>query len=149
MGDMTSLNILLVEDDPADVELTTEALKESKLWIRLRVVEDGEAAMAFLRKQGEYQDAPDPDLVLLDLNLPKKDGREVLREVKEDPQLKHIPVVILTTSSSETDILKTYHLGANCYIAKPVGLDQFAKVVAAIDNFWFTVVKLPGRYHGG
>ena len=149
MGDMTTLNILLVEDDPADVELTSEALKDSKLWIKLRTVEDGEEAMAFLRRKGKYQDAPEPDLVLLDLNLPKKDGREVLKEIKEDPDLKHIPVVILTTSSSEKDIVRTYHLGANCYITKPVGLDQFISVVSAIDNFWFTVVKLPGRCKNG
>lgn len=149
MSDMTTLNILLVEDDPADVELTMEALKDSKLWIKLSTVEDGEEAMSFLRKQGRYLDAPEPDLVLLDLNLPKKDGREVLKEIKEDPALKHIPVVILTTSSSETDIVQTYQLGANCYITKPVGLDQFTKVVSAIDSFWFTVVKLPGRYKNG
>lgn len=149
MSDMTTLNILLVEDDPADVELTMEALKDSKLWIKLSTVEDGEEAMSFLRKQGRYLDAPEPDLVLLDLNLPKKDGREVLKEIKEDPALKHIPVVILTTSSSETDIVQTYQLGANCYITKPVGLDQFTKVVSAIDSFWFTVVKLPGRCKNG
>jgi len=145
MENLAPLEILLVEDDPGDIELTREALADSKLLIHLHVVEDGEEAMAFLRQEGQYADGPTPDVVLLDLNLPKKDGRQVLKEIKEAKDLKMIPVVILTTSSAEEDILKTYKLGANCYITKPVGLEQFTRVVEAIDNFWVTVVKLPTR----
>ncbi len=139
------LNVLLVEDDPADVELTQEALNGSKLYTNLHVVENGEEAMAFLRKEGKYADAETPDLILLDLNMPKKDGREVLSEVKADDDLKSIPVVVLTTSTAEEDILRSYNLGANCYVTKPVGLEEFMKVVDTIDCFWFTVVKLPTR----
>jgi two-component system, chemotaxis family, response regulator Rcp1 len=137
------IDILLVEDNPGDVRLTQEALKDSKILNNLSIVGDGVEAMAFLRKEGKYADVARPDLVLLDLNLPKKDGRDVLKEVKEDPILRRIPVVILTTSRSEQDILKTYDLHANCYINKPVDLDQFVNVVKSIENFWFSIVKLP------
>jgi two-component system response regulator len=140
-GDL--IEILLVEDNPGDVRLTREALKDSKILNRLSVVGDGMEAMAFLRREGEYADVPRPDLVLLDLNLPKKDGRSVLKEIKEDPILRRIPVVILTTSLSEQDIIKTYDLYANCYINKPVDLDQFINVVKSIESFWFSIVKLP------
>lgn len=137
------VQVLFVEDNPGDVRLTQEALKEGKLCTNLHIVPDGVEAMAFLRKQGEYADVPRPDLILLDLNLPRKDGREVLAEIKSDEDLKRIPVVILTTSSAEQDILKTYSLHANCYVTKPVDLDQFMKVVKAIEDFWLTLVKLP------
>jgi CheY-like chemotaxis protein len=137
------IDILLVEDNPGDVRLTVEALKEDKLQNNLHIVKDGMEAMAFLYQDGEYADAPRPDLILLDLNLPKKDGREVLEEIKADENLKRIPVVILTTSQAEEDILKTYDLHANCYITKPVNLDQFAKVVQSIEQFWLTIVRLP------
>jgi two-component system, chemotaxis family, response regulator Rcp1 len=137
------IDILLVEDNPGDVRLTIEALKEGKVRNRLSVVCDGVEALAFLHQEGKYADAPRPDVILLDLNLPKKDGRAVLAEIKADPRLKRIPVVVLTTSSSEQDILKTYDLHANCYITKPVDLDQFMEVVKGIENFWLTVVKLP------
>jgi chemotaxis family two-component system response regulator Rcp1 len=137
------LEVLLVEDSPGDVRLTQEALKDAKVHINLRVVRDGIDAMAFLMREGEYATAPRPDLILLDLNLPRKDGREVLREIKENQELKSIPVVILTTSASEADILRSYLLHANCYITKPVNLDGFLTVVKSIDNFWLSVVKLP------
>ena len=140
---MKSIEILLVEDNPGDADLAREALQTGKVRNTRNVVGDGEAAMAFLRRQGKYAAAPRPDLVLLDLNLPKKDGREVLAEVKADEDLKRIPVVILTTSKAEQDILKTYNLHANCYITKPIDLNQFIKVVQAIEEFWFTIVKLP------
>jgi len=137
------LEVLLVEDSPGDVRLTKEALKDAKVHINLHVVRDGIDAMAFLMREGEYATALRPDLILLDLNLPKKDGREVLREIKENPELKSIPVVILTTSASEADILRSYLLHANCYITKPVNLDGFLTVVKSIDSFWLSVVKLP------
>ncbi|MBV9864202.1 MAG: response regulator [Abitibacteriaceae bacterium] len=137
------LEILLVEDNPGDVRLTKEALREGKVLHNLSVAEDGVEAMSFLHREGQYSDAPIPDLILLDLNLPRKDGREVLAEVKEDAALKRIPVVVLTTSEAEQDILKTYDLHANCYITKPVDLDQFITIVHSIENFWLTVVKLP------
>jgi CheY-like chemotaxis protein len=140
---MKFIEILLVEDNPGDADLAREALQTGKVRNILHVVGDGEAAMAFLRRQGKYAAAPRPDLVLLDLNLPKKDGREVLAEVKADEDLKRIPVVILTTSKAEQDILKTYNLHANCYITKPIDLNQFIKVVQSIEEFWFTIVKLP------
>lgn len=140
---MKSIEILLVEDNPGDVDLAREALETGKVRNNLHVVGDGEAAMAFLRRRGEYASAPHPDLVLLDLNLPKKDGREVLAEIKADHDLKRIPVVILTTSKAEEDILKSYNLHANCYITKPIDLNQFTKVVHAIEEFWFTIVRLP------
>jgi two-component system response regulator len=143
MKDLEPLEILLVEDDPADVELTQEALADSKLMTNMNVTRDGEEAMSYLRKEGPYQDAKTPDLILLDLNMPKKDGREVLNEIKADDSLKTIPIVVLTTSESEEDILRSYNLGANCYVTKPVGLAEFMKVVDSIEGFWFTVVKLP------
>ena len=133
----------MVEDNPGDVRLTVEALKENKLHNNLHVVGDGEEAMAFLRRESEYADVPRPDLILLDLNMPKKDGRETLAEIKEDPDLKRIPVVILTTSQVEENVLKTYDLHANCYVTKPVDLDQFIKVVKTIEAFWLTIVRLP------
>jgi chemotaxis family two-component system response regulator Rcp1 len=140
-----AIEVLLVEDSPGDIRLTREALKDAKVYINLHVVLDGAQAMAFLKREGAHANAPRPDLILLDLNLPKKDGREVLAEIKESPTLKSIPVVVLTTSASETDILRSYQLHANCYITKPVGLDGFLEVVRSIDNFWLTVVKLPHK----
>ena len=142
---ITPIEILLIEDNPGDVDLAREALESGKVHNSLHVVSDGEAAMDFLRGQGRYAAAPRPDLVLLDLNLPKKDGRQVLAEIKSDPALRAIPVVILSTSRAEEDILKTYDLHANCYITKPIDLHQFIKVVQAIEDFWFTIVKLPPR----
>ncbi|MCC5628555.1 response regulator [Nostoc sphaeroides] len=137
------IEVLLVEDNPGDAQLTRIALEDSKISIHLNVVEDGVEAMAFLRKQDKYVEAAHPDIVLLDLNLPRKDGREVLAEIKGDENLKRIPVVILTTSQAEEDILKAYNLCANCYITKPVDFDQFVKIVQSIENFWFAIVKLP------
>jgi len=137
------VEILLVEDNPGDVRLTQEALKDGGVLNELHVVEDGVDALAFLRRQGKYADAPCPELILLDLNLPKKDGREVLAEIKSDDALKRIPVVILTISNAEEDILQTYNLNANCYITKPVDLEQFIKVIQSIEDFWFTIVTLP------
>ncbi len=137
------IEILLVEDNPADVRLTREALKEEKFLNNLSVVEDGVEAMAFLRREGKYADAPRPDLILLDLNLPRKDGREVLEEVKSDPDLKIIPVVVLTISKADEDIVRSYRLHANCFITKPVDLGQFLKVAKSIQEFWLTIVKLP------
>ncbi len=137
------VEILLVEDNPGDVRLTRETWKEAKLLNHVSVVADGVEAMAFLRRQGKHVNAVHPDLILLDLNLPKKDGREVLAEIKADEQLRRIPVVVLTTSSAEQDILKTYELHANCYITKPVNLEQFSAVVKALAEFWFSIVKLP------
>ena len=139
----TAIEVLLVEDSPGDVRLTREAFKNAKVHVNLHVAADGTEAMAFLRREGKYADAPRPDLILLDLNLPKKDGREVLKEIKETPALKSIPVVILTTSASDVDILRSYLLHANCYISKPVDLSGFLKVVKSIDDFWLSVVKLP------
>ena len=139
------IQVLLVEDNPGDVRLTKEALKEGKLLNQLTVVGDGVEALSFLRKEGIYADALQPELILLDLNLPKKDGREVLAEIKADPNLRRIPVVVLTTSSSEEDILKIYDLHANCYITKPVDLEQFMGVVKSIEDFWVSVVKLPSH----
>jgi CheY-like chemotaxis protein len=127
------------------VRLAREGLQECKLRNNLHVAVDGVEALAFLRRSGQYAKKPRPDLILLDLNLPKKDGREVLREIKEDEDLKRIPVVILTTSAAEEDILKTYSFHANCYVTKPLGIDQFMKVVRSIEDFWFTIVKLPPR----
>jgi two-component system response regulator len=137
------IEILLVEDNPGDADLAREALENSKVHNTLQVVGDGVEAMAFLRRKGKYAAVPRPDLVLLDLNLPKKDGREVLAEIKADPDLKRIPVVILTISKDEEDILKTYNLHANCFITKPIDLNQFLKVVKAIEDFWLSIVKLP------
>ena len=137
------VEIFLVEDNPGDVRLTAEALQEGKVWNRLSVAPDGVEALAFLRREGTYGAAPRPDVILLDLNLPKKDGREVLAEIKADETLRTIPVVVLTTSKAEQDILRTYNLHANCYITKPVDLDKFMSVVKAIEDFWLCVVKLP------
>ena len=137
-----SIEVLLVEDNPGDVRLTMEVLKEEKMLLHVSVVGDGEEALAFLRKEDKYASAAQPDLILLDLNLPKKDGREVLAEIKGDPHLMLIPVVVLTTSTAEQDILKTYELHANCYIKKPVDFEQFTRVVKLIEDFWFTVVVL-------
>ena len=138
-----NIEILLVEDNPADIRLAQEAFKDAKVHNVLYAVRDGVEAMAFLRREGKYAKVGRPDLILLDLNLPKKDGREVLGEVKADPKLAHIPVVILTSSKSEIDIVRSYRLQASCYITKPVDLDQFAKVVRSIDDFWLSVVRLP------
>ncbi|MBT9448097.1 MAG: response regulator [Desulfobacterales bacterium] len=137
------LELLLVEDNPGDVRLTEEALREGRVYNKIHVVDDGVEALAFLRREGRYADARRPDIILLDLNLPKKDGREVLEEIKSDKALKRIPVVVLTTSEAEQDILRVYNLHANCYVTKPLDLDQFMSVVKSIENFWLTVVKLP------
>ena len=137
------VEILLVEDNPGDERLTREALKEGKVYNNFHWVKDGVEAMEFLRRQGRYKDAPRPDIVLLDLNLPKKDGREVLQEIKTDEDLERIPVVVLTTSKAEEDVLRTYNLHANCYVTKPVDLEKFIVVVKSIDVFWLTVVTLP------
>jgi len=139
------IEILLVEDNPGDVRLTVEALKDGKVSNRLSVVGDGVEAMAFLRREGRFANAPRPHLILLDLNLPKKDGREVLAEVKQDPNLKRIPVVVLTTSQAEQDILRSYELHANAYITKPVDFEHFMGVVKSVEDFWLTIVKLPPR----
>jgi CheY-like chemotaxis protein len=137
------VEILLVEDNLGDVRLTTEALKEGKITNNISVVNDGVEALAFLRKEGKYKNAPRPDLIFLDLNMPRKDGREVLVEIKSDPSLKTIPVIILTTSQAEQDILMTYESHANCFITKPVDLEQFLKITKMIEEFWLTMVKLP------
>lgn len=142
------INILLVEDNPGDVELTEDALRRSKVVTKVSVVGDGEDAIEFLRARSTGKPEPLPDLVLLDLNLPRKDGMEVLKEIREDPELKHTPVVVLTTSEAERDILASYRLGANCFISKPVDLNEFRKVVESIDDFWFTIVKLPSKGDG-
>jgi two-component system, chemotaxis family, response regulator Rcp1 len=140
-----SIEILLVEDNPGDVRLTREALQDGKVRNNLNVVTDGVEAMAFLERKGKYASAVRPDLILLDLNLPKKDGRQVLAEIKADPDLRMIPVVILTTSQADQDIIRSYDLHANCYVTKPVDLDQFIAVVKSIEDFWLTIVKLPAR----
>jgi len=140
-----AVEILLVEDSPSDADLTEEALSDGKVLNHLHWVEDGVEALAFLRRQGKYSKAPRPDLILLDLNLPKKDGREVLAQIKADPSLKLIPVVILSTSAAERDILKTYELNANCYVSKPIDLEQFISVVKLIEEFWLALVKLPSE----
>lgn len=137
------IDILLVEDNPGDVDLAREALGMGKLHNTLHVVHDGMAAMDFLRKTGKYADSPRPELIILDLNLPKKDGRQVLAEIKEDESFKSIPVVILTTSSAEEDVLKTYNLHANCFITKPIDIKQFLRVVQSIEEFWLSIVVLP------
>ncbi|EDX83061.1 hypothetical protein S7335_239 [Synechococcus sp. PCC 7335] len=138
-----AIDVLLVEDSPSDAKLTAKTFKTAKVLNTLHIVEDGVEAMNFLHQTGEYEGSPRPDLILLDLNLPKKDGRQVLAEIKEDSRLKNIPVVILTTSEADEDILRSYELQANCYITKPVTLQQFVRVVESIENFWLTVVKLP------
>ena len=143
--DFRPIEILLVEDNPGDVRLTLEALKGAKMHNNLSTVPDGEAAMDFLHRRGDHEDAPRPDLILLDLNLPRMNGQEVLEEIKNDRELKSIPVVILTSSQAEEDIAATYGLHANCYVTKPVDLDEFVKVVRSVDDFWLSVVKLPRR----
>ena len=140
-----TIEILLVEDNPGDARLAVEALKDSEVPNNLHTVMDGEEAMAFLHREGRYADALLPDLILLDLNLPKKDGREVLAEIKEDPDLRRIPVVIMTISNAEEDILNTYNLHVNCYITKPVDLENFMTVFKSLEDFWLTVVRLPSR----
>jgi chemotaxis family two-component system response regulator Rcp1 len=142
-ADGKPIEILLVEDNPGDVRLTCEALREAKVANQLHVVEDGVEAMSFLRRESRYAGVPRPDLILLDLNLPRKDGREVLAEIKQDADLKRIPVVVLTSSAAEQDVLQAYSLHANCYITKPVDLDQFLRIVRSIEDFWLVVVKLP------
>ena len=137
------VEILLVEDNPGDVRLTKEALKEGKVYNNLHWARDGVEALEFLKREGKHAKAPRPDIILLDLNLPKKDGREVLEVIKKDGVLKHIPVVVLTTSKAEEDVLRSYELHANCYVTKPVDLEKFIQVVQSIDRFWLTVVTLP------
>ena len=145
LKDSKEIEILLVEDNAGDVRLTIESLKEAKVSNKLSVARDGVEAMEFLQQKGVYKDAARPDLILLDLNLPRKDGRELLAEIKSDPRLRHVPIVVLTTSRSEEDILQAYDLHANCYITKPVDFRQFMSVVKSIEDFWLTVVKLPTR----
>ena len=145
MNDGKPIEILLIEDNPGDARLALEAIREAKVHNNLTWIADGAEAMDFLRRAGKHSKVTRPDLILLDLNLPKKDGREVLAEIKADDKLKRIPVVVLTTSQAEEDILKAYNLNANCYITKPVDLDQFIKVVKTIEDFWLTIVKLPSE----
>ncbi|MCF7855708.1 MAG: response regulator [Candidatus Pacebacteria bacterium] len=141
------LKILMVEDNPADVKLAEEALKEGKVYTELHWVQDGEEAIAFLERKGDYADAPVPDVILLDLNLPRKDGRQVLAEVKTDERFRAIPVVVLTTSREEEDVLRSYNLHANCYVTKPFDLDRFIQVIQSINEFWLDIVKLPRHNH--
>jgi two-component system, chemotaxis family, response regulator Rcp1 len=145
MPEPKAIEILLVEDNAGDARLAREAFRDAQVSNRLSWVSDGVEALAFLRREGKYAQAPRPDLILLDLNLPRKGGREVLTEIKADDRLKRIPVVVLTTSQAEEDIARAYQLNANCYIAKPVDLDQFMRVVKTIEDFWLTVVRLPGE----
>jgi two-component system, chemotaxis family, response regulator Rcp1 len=140
---LNSIEILLIEDSPSDANLTMQSLQQAKITNRLHWVEEGEAAMDFLYQRGDYTDAPRPDLIVLDLNLPGMDGREVLAEVKADPDLRRIPVVVLTTSANEEDVLRSYDLNANCYVTKPFNVQQFIQVVQLISDFWLTAVKLP------
>jgi two-component system response regulator len=145
MNHSKAIEILLIEDNAGDARLAKEALRDAKVKNNLTWVPDGVDALSYLRREGKYEKVPRPDLILLDLNLPRKDGREVLSEIKADEKFKCIPVVILTTSSAEEDVLRAYHLNANCYISKPVDLDQFIKVVKTIEDFWLTIVKLPSE----
>jgi len=145
MNAVRPVDILLVEDNPGDIRLTKEALKDAKVMNEIFVAKDGVEAIEFLRRKGRFSNVPLPDLILLDLNLPKKDGRQVLAEIKEDPILKHIPVVVLTTSKADEDIVKTYNLHANAYITKPVDLNRFAEIIHVLNEFWFTIVKLPPK----
>jgi two-component system response regulator len=145
MNEVRPVDILLVEDNPGDVRLTKEALRDAKVLNEIFIARDGVEAMEILHRKGKFSKVPLPDLILLDLNLPKKDGREVLAEIKEDPILKHIPVVILTTSKADEDIIKTYNLHANAYITKPVDLNRFAEIIHVLNEFWFTIVKLPPK----
>jgi CheY-like chemotaxis protein len=142
--DRKTIQLLLVEDNMGDQRLTMEVLKDSKVCSKMHTACDGVEALAFLHKEGKYADAPTPDLILLDLNMPRKDGREVLAEIKADAELRRIPVLVLTTSSAESDIKKTLDLHANCYITKPVDLEQFANVIKTIEEFWFNIVRYPG-----
>lgn len=142
---MTPIEVLLVDDDEADIELTRRALLNNKLKINLHICFDGIEALQFLRREGKFEYAARPDLVLLDLNMPKKDGRETLEEIRKDDKLKDLPVVILTTSQADEDVIHSYEVGCNCYVAKPVGLDEFTKMLTILKDFWFTVVKLPPR----
>ncbi|HEY3914579.1 MAG TPA: response regulator [Verrucomicrobiae bacterium] len=142
---MSPIQILLVEDNLGDIRLTEEALKDAKVHTLLSVARDGVEAMAFLRKTGKFADSPTPDIILLDLNLPKMNGLEVLKEIKTDESLLKIPVVVITSSKAEEDVAKSYHLHANCYITKPIDFNQFMVVVQSIENFWFTIVRLPNR----
>ena len=143
--DERPIEILMIEDSPDDVELTQEALKDAKVRNHLHIAEDGVEGLAFLKGEGKHGDRPRPDLILLDLNMPRMGGKELLEKVKEDGALKHIPVVVLTTSGADEDILRSYQLHANCYITKPVDFEQFIKIVKSIESFWFTVVKLPEK----
>jgi chemotaxis family two-component system response regulator Rcp1 len=145
MEALTPANVLLVEDNEDDIELTLEALEDSKVRMEIHTVSDGKSAMAFLRREGAYANKPRPDLILLDLNLPLMDGREVLKAIRNDPNLTEIPVVVLTTSENEEDILKAYKLHANCYITKPVDFAQFTEIIKKIEGFWLQLVKLPRR----
>lgn len=145
MNNPKKIDILLVEDDAGDVELTKEGLLAAKMMVNLHVVDDGEKALLFLKKEPPYSDAPRPDIILLDLNMPRKNGKETLQEIKADNALRSIPVVVLTTSEAEADIVKCYDLGANCYITKPIGFNAFTKVVGMIEEFWFTIVKMPPK----
>lgn len=142
---MRPIEILIVEDNPVDVLMTREALKRGRILNQLSVAEDGEQAMDFLLRSGQYSEAPRPDLILLDLNLPKKDGREILAEIKNHPDLRSIPVVVLTTSQAEEDVLRSYDCGANCFIVKPVDLEQFSATIRSLEDFWFSIVKLPAK----
>jgi two-component system response regulator len=142
---VSPIQILLVEDNPGDVRLTEEALKDAKVHTLLNVAKDGVEALAFLRKTGKYADAPMPDIILLDLNLPRMNGLEVLKEIKNDERLRQIPVVVITSSKAEEDVAKSYHLHANCYITKPIDFSQFIVMVQSIETFWFTIVRLPTR----
>jgi two-component system, chemotaxis family, response regulator Rcp1 len=145
MNEVRPVDILLIEDNPGDVRLTKEALRDAKVSNEIFVARDGVEAMEFLQRKGRFSIMPLPDLILLDLNLPKKDGREVLAEIKQDPILKHIPVVVLTTSKADEDIIKTYNLHANAYITKPVDLNRFSEIIHVLNEFWFTIVKLPPK----
>lgn len=138
-----AFEILLVEDNPGDVFLTQEAFREGQFEHRLSVAEDGEQALRFLRREGSYKNAPRPDLILMDLNLPKKDGREVLAEVKSDPGLKHIPVIVLTMSEADQDVTRAYKLHANCYLTKPIEMDNFLKMIRSVEDFWLSIARLP------
>jgi len=143
--DALAVDILLVEDNPGDVRLTKEALRDAKVLNEIYVAKDGVEAMEFLNKKGKFAKAPTPDMILLDLNLPRKDGREVLAEVKKDTKLKHIPVIVLTTSKADEDIIRSYNLHANAYITKPVDLNRLVEIIHALEEFWFTIVKLPPK----
>jgi CheY-like chemotaxis protein len=145
---LNSIDILVVEDNPGDARLIKEVLNDNKVYSSLYIVNDGVEAMNFLHQEGKYKDVSIPDLIILDLNLPRKDGREVLAEIKADNKLKHIPIVIMTISQAEEDILKSYNLHANCFITKPIDLNQFIKVVKSIEDFWFSIVKLPPKAEG-